>query len=112
MAVLYLVEELIMDEAKEYQEMCKALPDEIVKEFEKVIGSVNEVGSVAVLDNGEVGYIGTHVAGWQVHGYDCSGEDVPVTRLYTQNQLQKVVSSSMREILFYTQVIIYEWDKS
>ena len=91
-----------MDESKEYQEMCNALPEEIVKEFEMVIGSINDAGSVAVLDNGDVGYIGTHVAGWQVHGYDCSGDDVAVTRLYTQEQLQKIIVKYSRETCNYS----------
>lgn len=101
-----------MDESKEYQEMCKALPEEIVKEFETIIGTINDVGSVAVLDNGEVGYIGTNLGGWQVHGYDCSAADTPITRLYTQDQLQKILSTSIRETLFYMPSLMNEWAKT
>jgi len=86
-----------MDESKEYILMCKKLPKQIVKDFEENISSINNVGSVCMLDNGVVGYIGTHAPGWQTHGYECSSEDTPIIRLYTQEQLQKLIISKYRD---------------
>lgn len=78
-----------MDESKEYIDMCKKLPENVKQDFENAY-PIDDVGSVCVLDDGEIGYIGTHLGGWQCHGYDCSGENKPVTQLYTQDQLQDI----------------------
>ncbi len=87
-----------MDKSKEYMIMCGALPKEIVEEFEKIIGGVDEIGSVAVLTNGNTGCIGTHWPEWQIFDtgrcYMCTTFDTPATRLYTQDQLQKISMNS------------------
>ena len=114
-----------MDTTKEYIDMCMALPDEMRAAWDPHAGDFvfakhgfSDYDFRKESDNGVLGII-TEVQEGTFSIKPC-GEDGAVAwysvehsiPLWRQDQLQDMLSDSIREILFYNQIILDCWDSN
>lgn len=104
-----------MDTTPMYINMCMALPDEIrydYRMFDFVVDPSNHLTKPAVIIHKEIRNKTTgreFTAGTYDHNWIVNP---PWIRLLRQDQLQDMLSDSIREILFYNQIILDCWDSN